>query len=462
LPASALEASYSVSTRMLKGIRLPLALLVAAFVAACKRPAPKPEPSPVASAAPTAALDADRFSRAGLVREAWRFVHDAAFRRTELDHTFTNPSNTYSAERLSHYGFRTRGWDLLPEWNPRSAVIASADTKPADKPLWDGKEPTTWEEWTLLGREVFFRYPLRSEVFVKFALENPEAARKYGVHRASDGTYPGLVSFVDEDGHVQRGITCALCHASVDAKGEQLVGEARRDFDFGALRLAVAAKTGATIEPVLAGRFRQWGPGRADVTEDDDEDPVAIPDLWGLKHQKFLTQAGTIRHEGPAALMLRQETQLLTSNHQKIRPPRTLAAALSLYVYSLEAPKSTAPESPRGKALFSAHCQRCHSNPAGGGDLVSHAIVETNSALALGKARGTGYYRPPALIRASHAAPYLHYGAVRTLADLLDPARLRPGFERGQLGKGAILGHPYGTELPKEDRDALVAHLMTL
>jgi hypothetical protein len=449
-------------TPMVDGLKLSLLLFAVGITAACRKPAPIQETGAAASAAPTATLDADRFSRAGLVREAERFVRDAAFRRTELEHGFTNPKNTYSAERLSHYGHRTRGWDLLPEWNPKSAVITGVETAPASVPLWDGKVPTTWEQWTQLGRDVFNRYPLRSEVFVAYALENPVAGEKYGIHRAKDGTYPGLVRFIDEDGHAQHGITCALCHTSVNAKGEALVGEARRDFDFGALRLAVAEQTKSKIEPGLAGRFHRWGPGRADVTEDDDEDPVAIPDLWGLKHQKYLTQAGTIRHDGPASLMLRQETQLLTSNHQKIRPSRALAAALALYIYSLEAPASVAPESPRGKELFGAHCARCHSNAAGGGDLVSHAIVETNSALALGKARGTGYYRPPALIRVRYAAPYLHYGAVKTLADLLDPARLKPGFTGGQLGAGAIPGHPYGTELPKADRDALVAHLMTL
>src|SRR6185503_21083242 len=101
-------------------------------------------------------------------------------------------------------------------------------------------------------------------------------------------------------------------------------------------RNAYHEATGVPVDAALAARMRTWGPGRADVTEDDDEDPVAIPDLWGLKHQSFLTQAGTIKHVGPTALAIRQETQLLHSNHQKIRPPRELAYALALFLYSLE------------------------------------------------------------------------------------------------------------------------------
>ena len=175
------------------------------------------------------------------------------------------------------------------------------------------------EAWVALGREVFFRYPMRADVIAKYAVEHPAEAATRGVVKLPDGTYPGLVHFVDIDGKEALGITCALCHSSSDGSATGLlVGEARKSFDFGALRLAHAASVKGTIEPELARRMRLWGPGRADVTEDDDEDPVAIPDLWGLRHQTHLTQAGTIRHEGPSALAIRQETQLLTSNHQKL------------------------------------------------------------------------------------------------------------------------------------------------
>ena len=59
-----------------------------------------------------------------------------------------------------------------------------------------------------------------------------------------------------------------------------------------ALRLAYHRDTGAPIDPGLAARMATWGPGRADVTEDDDEDPVAIPELWALRERRYLTQAG--------------------------------------------------------------------------------------------------------------------------------------------------------------------------
>jgi hypothetical protein len=96
-----------------------------------------------------------------------------------------------------------------------------------------------------------------------------------------------------------------VCHANV-AEAALVVGEARRSFDYGMLRIAYHKDTGTSLDTTFAHRLRSWGPGRADVTEDDVEDPVAIPDLWGLRYQTFLTQAGTIRHTGPAALAIRQ------------------------------------------------------------------------------------------------------------------------------------------------------------
>src|SRR6185436_18856903 len=131
---------------------------------------------------------------------------------------------------------------------------------------------------------------------MEFALGRPALAASVGMEQAPDGSYPGLRVMVDTDGRTRVGITCALCHAQV-RDSALVVGAARRSFDYGALRLAYHRETGAPVDPELARRMATWGPGRADVTEDNDEDPVAIPDLWGLRDEGFLTQAGTIRQE---------------------------------------------------------------------------------------------------------------------------------------------------------------------
>ncbi len=375
-----------------------------------------------------------------------------------------NPANAYSRQRLSSYGLRTAGWDALPEWNPRSVRLPPPGAAAQPAPVWNGVAPTTPAGWVALGREVFFAYPMRAEPLAEFALVNPRLAAEVGLERTPDGAYVGLVRFTDIDGRSRVGITCALCHSAV-VDGVVAPGVARRHFDYGRLRLAFHAGTGEPIDPELKRRMATWGPGRADVTEDKDEDPVAIPDLFGLRFQSSLTQAGTIRHTGPAALAIRQETQLLHSNHEKVRPPRELAWALAMYLYSLEsAPRVSerTEQTERGAKLFERGCAECHSNPVWGGAPVDAKTIGTELAFAIGAARGTGKYRPPALIRVGDAGPYLHHGAVATLEDLLSPARLEPGYTGGPLGPGPVPGHTWGTAWPAEDRAAIVAWLRTL
>lgn len=426
------------------------------------------------STSPTGDLVA--WSAPWLERERQRYLTDTAYRRAALEASLVNHANLYSRQRLDAYGLGARGWDLLPAWIPRSqGVTAAVATElergdaprlpPGQAPLWDGRAPTTDAGWIALGRRVFFEYPLRAEVFAEHGLTRPALARAVGLERTRDGGLPGLVVFADVDGDTRVGITCALCHTAVQG-GELVVGAARRSFDYGRLRLAYFADTGAPLDPRLAQRMATWGPGRADVTEDNDEDPVAIPDLWGLREMATLTQAGTIRHTGPLALAIRQETQLVHTNHQRVRPPRELAWALAMFLYTLTPPPAVARPDPelrlRGTRVFAEACSKCHANPAYGGGTVAVATIGTDPALARGTARGTGRYRVPPLLGVAEGAPYLHHGAVASLGELLSPARLAEDYTAGRLGPGPIPGHPAGTTLGAEDRAALLAFLLTL
>lgn len=411
-----------------------------------------------------------------MLAEGQRFLTDTGFRRAALERSLVNHENMYSRLRIASYGLGERGWDRLPEWNPRSMLVTSQHATalargempviPADRnPLWDGVEPVTMEGWVALGKRVFTEYPMRAEVFMEWGLGQRGIADAVGVERTKNGDVPGLVVFANVDGETRVGITCAICHATV-RDGELVIGSARRSFDYGRLRLEYFAATGDDVEPSLAERMAGWGPGRADVTEDDDEDPVSIPDLWGLRSQAWLTQAGTIRHESPVALAIRQETQLTDSNHLLVRPPRALAWALAMYVYSLTPPPDTATHDEsrvaKGKKLFERHCRSCHANAAYGGDAVSAESIGTAPALANGRGRGTGRYRVPPLVRVREGAPYLHDGSVSSLEELISAERLDAGYSKGRLGSGPIEGHVAGTALSPEERDSLIAFLGTL
>jgi hypothetical protein len=426
--------------------------------------------------APPATPEPAAWSDPWILREGQRFLADTPYRRAALEHSLVNHQNLYSRQRLASYGHGTAGWDRLPVWNPRSrpvtaelaAQLERGETPaiPADQPpLWDGVAPTTMAGWVALGRRVFFEYPMRAEVYIEYGLTQPELATAVGVERTAEGALPGLVVFNDTDGETRVGITCAVCHSTV-RDGTLVIGAARRTFDYGRLRLAYFKDTGASVDPELARRMATWGPGRADVTEDNDEDPVTIPDLFGVRDQRWLTQAGTIRHDSPLALAIRQETQLTDSNHQLVRPPRELAWALALYVYSLAPPGAPAvartPLIDRGATVFAEHCASCHANAALGGRPIAATTIGTNPSLATGRGRGTGRYRVPTLLDVRHGAPYLHDGSVSSLAELMSPDRLAPGYSSGRLGPGPIPGHRAGTDLERPDRDALLAFLATL
>jgi mono/diheme cytochrome c family protein len=387
-----------------------------------------------------------------------RYLDDPSFRREAMLRSLVSPTNSYSAQRIASYGLGDRGWDRLPEWRPRSRPLDATDadalahgglTTAPPPLLWDGHRPTSEREWIALGREVFFGFPLRAEPAMEWAVTQPRAER-YGVQRLPDGSYPGLRVITDLDGRTRVAITCANCHANVE-HGELIVGRARRDFDYGALRVAFHDAGGGRDGQELVERMKHWGPGRADVTE-EDEDPVAIPDLWGLTAESALTQGGLIRQDDtPIALALRQETQYTQANRHRARPPRELAWALALYLRSLTPPPSHQAHddvTAHGAAIFARECSGCHDNAAYGGAPIDAAIVGTDPTLARGTSRGTGRYRPAPLLDVRDGAPYLHDGSVPSLEML--------------LSKNRPAGHGYGTELTPPDRDALIAFLRTI
>lgn len=429
-------------------------------------PAPRRQPDPSPTLQP--------WSDDWLVAQAPLYLDDPGFRRKALEASLTSHDNIYARTRLGSYGLQSEGWDMLPQWVPRQRVV---DAQLVDslrrgeqlelagmKPIWDGVHPTDYAGWVALGRVVFHRYPLRPEIFARYALVHPKVAANVGLREAEDGTWPGVVAFADIDGSAQIGITCALCHVGFEGQ-TAVVGQARRDLDYGRMRLTYHEQTGVPLPPELAHRMGSWGPGRADITQDDDEDPVAIVDLWHLRNNRFLTQAATLTHGHPAALAIRQETQILHTNLERTRPPRELAWALAMFLYSIEPPRSQAAvvsaRAERGRVQFERRCRRCHSDANGGGAPVDAEVVGTDARLAFGGARGTGLYRPSPLVRVADAAPYFHDGTLGTLEDLLGEARLRPDYEHVG-GVGAVVGHRYGTTLAHGERADLIDYLKTL
>jgi len=450
---------------MLASVRRAPRLVLALALAACGTDASVHTPSP--PAAPPS-LDArlaglTPWSNEWILAHADTFLDDRPARRAAMEASLTRPDNLYSQARLSHYAHGTRGWDALPEWNPRALPIdrtradalaagTAPDVPATTPPFHDGQRPQTWSEWVALGRRVFHELPLRSEPYWTTALRDPDVAARLGVARAPDGSVPGLVLVRDVDGQSRVGITCALCHAAPSADGMRWIdGRARRTLDYGLARIELARSLGRTLAPDAEARFTSWGRGRADVLEELSDVPIAIPDLYGLRDLRWLTQGATLRHVSPLALAARQETQYVQANHLRTRPPRVLVWALVVFLYSIEPPPPapTTTSLDAGRVIFDAQCRSCHDGPALSGDPTELSRIGTEPELATGHARGTGSYRPSPLLRVADAAPYLHHGAVESLEALLSPDRTEPG-------------HRFGTELGEGDQAALIAYLRSL
>jgi processive rubber oxygenase RoxA-like protein len=93
--------------------------------------------------------------------------------------------------------------------------------------------------------------------------------------------------------------------------------------------------------------------------------------------------------------------------------------------------------------------------------------VDTDSGLAMGTRKGTGYYKVPSLKGVWYRGHYLHDGAVASLEEMFDPDRLKESHVPGGwcppgTKSRAIKGHPFGLDLPEADRKALIAFLKTL
>jgi hypothetical protein len=243
--------------------------------------------------------------------------------------------------------------------------------------------------------------------------------------------------------------------------------------------------------------------------------PAKVPDLIGVSDRKYLDATGLVRHREIGDLMryaaANQAIDMLarygefipagTATGTRPDPGRSPFIgtsdrysdahlyALSRYLYSLEPPRNPNPATEltrRGEAVFERQrCGQCHTPPLytnnriipapGFTPPIDHlalydvmdAFLGTDPGLTLTTRRGTGYYKVPSLKGVWYRGPFGHSGAVASLDDWLDPARLRDdyvptGFKGAGRAPRPVPGHLFGLSLSNEDRRALVAFLKTL
>jgi hypothetical protein len=254
------------------------------------------------------------------------------------------------------------------------------------------------------------------------------------------------------DGHLKSiGITCALCHSTVDNSvtkgiGRRLDGWPNLDLNPGAI-IALSPALTAAQKAV----YNSWGAGKFDprFNVDGINGPVVIPPAYGLQGVGFETFTG----DGPISYWNNYVAVVEMGGHGSFSDPRIGVSitqtpdlvtpklpALLNYQLSLRAPPPPAGSfnreaAQRGKALFmeKADCASCHIPPTYT-DVLSgpnprepflHDPSEVGTNPGYAERSATGQYRTTPLRALWQHPPYFHDGSA---PDLLAVVNHYDGF----------------------------------
>ena len=238
------------------------------------------------------------------------------------------------------------------------------------------------------------------------------------------------------------GVTCALCHSTVDNSfskgiGKRLDGWPNRDLNPGAI-IALSPALSAAQKAV----YNSWGPGKYDprFNLDGKNGPQVIPPAYGLKGINKIISTGD---GDDLAYWNRYVGVTQMGGHGNFSEPRTgvnvtngtddlitaKLPALQAYQLSLEAPPPPvgsfdATAAARGKLVFNnaGTCATCHS-----GDKFTDANTrlhpptdavsepEPNGAPSYASRSATKQYRTAPLAGLWQHPPYFHNGTAPTL-----------------------------------------------
>ena len=240
------------------------------------------------------------------------------------------------------------------------------------------------------------------------------------------------------------GITCALCHSTVDNSfapgiGKRLDGWPNRDLNPGAI-IALSPALDAAAKQV----FNSWGKGKYDPRFNIDglNKPVVIPPAYGLDGIHRITFTGdgddvaywnryvAVTQMGGLGTMTEPRLGIDITNGTEDLVSSKLPA-LQAYQLSLAAPAAPAGSfdaaaAARGKTVFegAGQCASCHS-----GTLFTDAntrlhppadsVVEPETPSYASRS-ATKMYRTSPLKGVWQHAPYFHDGSAATLADVVN------------------------------------------
>jgi len=261
----------------------------------------------------------------------------------------------------------------------------------------------------------------------------------------------GVKGTVNQTGQLTSvGVTCALCHSTVDNSfargiGKRLDGWANLDLNVGAIVALSPA-----LPDALKAEFRTWGPGKYDprhhafdgtnlIPLNSPSLPIVIPSIYGLKGVGFETFAA----DGPISYWNSYVGVGQMGGHGSFSDPRIglfirqtpdlvtpKLAALLDYQLSLRIPDPPdgsfdKKAAKRGERLFQneAGCATCHQGPhftdvlSGPSRMVPflHDPAEVGTDPGYAARTATGKYRTTPLRGLWQHAPYFHDGSAPDL-----------------------------------------------
>jgi hypothetical protein len=285
----------------------------------------------------------------------------------------------------------------------------------------------------------------------------------------------GVKGTVNDAGQLTRvGITCALCHSSVDDSltkgiGHRMDGWANTDLNVGAIVALSPALDDAT-----KAEFRTWGPGRYDprhhyfdginiVPLNSPSLPIVIPPIYGLQGVGF----ETFTADGPISYWNSYVGVGQMGGHGRFNDPRIgvfinqtpdlvtpKLPALLDYQLSLHPPKAprgsvNQAAAQRGRRLFrnQAGCATCHQGSTFT-DVLSgpdrrvpflHDPAEVGTDPRYAERTATGKYRTTPLRGLLQHAPYFHDGSAPTLLAVVNHYDRQFGLRLTQRQKADLV-----------------------
>lgn len=337
-------------------------------------------------------------------------------------------------------------------------------TEPSPDELAAGKQTFRFDTY---GDETFWTDTLRIHEVIESGV-SPVTALAVGLKVDADVLPPGILQTADlnspattvallklnavlglqgtvetvngKDTLTRVGITCALCHSTVNNSvapgiGQRLDGWPNLELNAGAIIALSPALTGAQKAV-----YNSWGPGKYDARYNFDgrNDPALIPPAYGLSGVHSVTYTGD--GDRPA-YWNRYVAVTQMHGHGSFSEPRlgisvsnppdqveAKLANLEAYQLSLGIPAPPAGSFDaaavaRGQAVFmgQGQCSTCHAGPTlTDANTRLHDPSEIPTDPVHAERSATKMYRTTPLRALSQHAPYFHDGSAATLPDVVD------------------------------------------